>query len=89
MVHVLEAHAQIVRLQGGKNFSVISTKNKEISWLGVAKLTHRRHELLDDLVEALGVRGDSRAATEVQGKLAQRENIPSSVPTRKINRNMT
>lgn len=59
-----------------------------MSQLGGAKVSHRRHELLDDLVDALSVRGDSRTAAEVQGELAQRENIPPSVPTRQNNRKL-
>lgn len=59
-----------------------------MSQLGGAKVSHRGHELLDDLVDALSVRGDGRTAAEVQGELAQREDIPPSVPTRQNNRKL-
>lgn len=45
--------------------------------------TDRGDQLLDDLVETLCVRGNSRTTADVQGKLAQRENILSAIPARK------
>lgn len=45
--------------------------------------TDRGDQLLDDLVETLCVRGNGRTTADVQGELAQRENIPSAIPARK------
>lgn len=45
--------------------------------------TDRGDQLLDDLVETVCVRGNSRTTADVQGKLAQRENVPSAIPARK------
>lgn len=46
----------------------------------MAGLTYGRHKLLEDLVEPLSVLGDRGTAADVQGELAQRENIASAVP---------
>lgn len=46
----------------------------------MAGLTYRRHKLLEDLVEPLSVLGDCGTAADVQGELAQWENITSAVP---------
>lgn len=52
----------------------------------MAGLTYRRHKLLEDLVEPLSVQGDCGAAADVQGELAQRENIASAVPVQEKKR---
>lgn len=47
--------------------------------------TYRRHQLLECLVEPLGVLADGRAAANVQRELSQREDVASAVTTRKKN----
>lgn len=44
------------------------------------KTTHRRHELLNDPVQMLGVGGTEGTSAEVQGELPQGENIPPGIP---------
>lgn len=52
----------------------------------MAGLTYGRHKLLEDLVEPLSVLGDRGTAADVQGELAQRENIASAVPAQEKKR---
>lgn len=51
--------------------------------VGAMRFTHTGNKLLDDLVEAFGVRGDRGTAAQVQGEFAERENVSPSVPARK------